>query len=281
MPVKTSPKKRKKVVFLSAITSDIGIALAHRYSEAGYVIVGTYRSVKLLPELKGIKDCHLFFCDISDKKSISRFMAQYKKLGMRWDVFISCACDPLPLKAFFDCDFDAWSASVHVNVIEQLRLLHEMYPHRKKDGIVDVVFFAGGGVNNAVLKFSAYTISKIMLIKMCEFLDAENKNINIFTVGPGWTKTKTHDFVLRHLDMDDERRRKIIAFLKSGKGTTMDDIYGCIQWLCGQGKKVAGGRNFSIVDDKWRGPRNKMLARELKKDCNMYKLRRCKNNFLI
>ncbi|HOW36110.1 MAG TPA: SDR family oxidoreductase [Candidatus Omnitrophota bacterium] len=271
----------KKTVVIISITSDIGLALAKRYAKAGYQIVGTYRSTKLLPEFRGIKDCRLFFCDVGDKKSISRFIAGYKKLHLPWDVFISCPCNPLPLKDFFKCDFNEWSDSVHVNSIEQLRLLHQMYPLRKKNKVVDVVFLAGGGVNNAVLKFSAYTVSKIMLIKMCEFLDAEDKNINIFIVGPGWTRTKTHAFVLKHVGKDDERRQKVIEFLKKGKGTTMDEIYGCIRWLCGQGRKIAGGRNFSVVNDKWQGPASKKLSQALKKDPNMYKLRRCRNDFLM
>ena len=273
-------KKNKKTIFILGISSDIGIALAKRYAKDGYTIVGTYRSKKLLGELKDIKNCHLFFCDLSDRKSISQFIEKYRKLELRWDLFISCPCNPLPLKNFFECDFDEWSDSVHINSIEQLRLLHDIYPYGKKGKILDVVFFAGGGVNNAVLRFSAYTISKIMLIKMCEFLDAENKNINIFIVGPGWTKTKTHDVVLEHVDRDDERHQKTIDFLKSGEGTTMDDIYGCIKWLSKQGRKVASGRNFSVVNDKWAGPLRKKMADVLKKDPNMYKLRRYKNDFL-
>jgi len=270
----------ERTVVIISITSDIGIALAKRYAKDGYAIIGTYRSTKLLRQLDGIKNCRLFYCDISDKKSISRFIGEFKKLGLVWDVFISCPCNPLPVKSFFDCEFDEWSDSVHVNSIEQLRLLHEIYRFRNKDKISDVIFFAGGGVNGAVMKFSAYTISKIMLVKMCEFLDHENKDLNIFIVGPGWAKTKAHDLVLKHVSWDDERRQKTIDFLKSGKGTTMDDIYGCIRWLCGQGKKVSSGRNFSIVHDAWKGPLGKKLVEELKKDVNMYKLRRYKNELL-
>jgi len=277
--MKNTLSNSKKVVVIVSVTSDIGMALAKRYAKDGYTVVGTYRSRVLLGKLKGMKNCHLFFCDISDKKSIGGFIEKYRKLGLPWDVFISCPCNPLPLKAFFESGFDEWSGSVHVNSIEQLRLLHNIYPFRNKLRVLDVVFFAGGGVNNAVLRFSAYAVSKIMLIKMCEFLDAENKNLNIFIIGPGWTRTKTHEFVLRHVDKKDERRQKVLDFLKSGKGTSLEDIYGCIQWLCGQGKKVASGRNFSVVNDKWRSPLNKKLVKALKKDSAMYKLRRHKNDW--
>jgi len=280
--VKTEkPSVNNKTVVIISITSDIGVELAKRYSHDGYTIIGTYRSTKLLNKFSGLPKCHLFYCDISDKKSIGKFKKDYSKLGIKWDIFISLPCTPLPIRPFFGCDFDEWSESVHINAIEQLRILHELHRYRKKGRIADIVLFAGGGVNNAVINFSAYTASKIMLIKMCEFLDAENKDLNIFIVGPGWTRTKTHDLVLANVDKKDEKYRKTVEFIKSGSGTSMDDIYGCIQWLCKEGKGVASGRNFSIVSDKWKGVLNKRLAAELRLDVNMYKLRRHKNDFLV
>ena len=270
----------QKVVILIAITSDIGTALAKRYSNEGYTIVGTYRSTNQLNELTDIPNCHLFSCDIGDRKSVSEFVRGYTALGWPWDTFISCPCTPLPLKAFFECSFDEWSDSIHINAIEQLGILHQLYPFRKKSQTSNVVFFAGGGVNNAVINFSAYTVSKVMLIKMCEFLDAENEDLNIFIVGPGWTKTKNHYLILENLDRTDERYQKTLNFMKNEKGTSMDDIYNCIKWLSEQGKEVASGRNFSVVNDKWKGNLSGRLSSELKNDINMYKLRRCKNDFL-
>jgi len=273
-----APKAQKVVVIIS-ITSDIGIALAKRYSGDGYTVVGTYRSKGQLNELAGVPDCHLFSCDISSKDSISEFVKGYKELDLAWDAFISCPCTPLPLEPFFESDFDEWNDSVHVNAIEQLRILHQLHPFRNKEQISNVALFAGGGINKSVVNFSAYTISKIMLIKMCEFLDSENQDLNIFIIGPGWTKTKTHNLVLEKADKAGEKYHLTQEFIKSEKGTSMDDIYGCIRWLSKQGKRAAGGRNFSVVYDKWKGEGSGDLARELAADIDMYKLRRFKNQW--
>jgi len=269
-----------KVVLLISITSDIGTALATRYASEGFTVVGTYRSTKQLNKLTNIPNCRLFSCDINDRQSVARFTKEYVELGLPWDTFISLPASPLPLKAFFRCDFDDWAGSIHINSIEQLRVLHQLYPFRNKEQVSNVVFFAAGGVNNAVVNFSALTVSKIMLIKMCEFLDAENEDLNIFIVGPGWTKTKTHHLILEHVDRTDERYQKTINFMENEEGTSMDDIYGCIKWLCEQGKEVSSGRNFSVVNDKWKGQPSTKLASELRSDSNMYKLRRSKNDFL-
>lgn len=267
---------KQKNVFISSISSDIGIALANRFTTDGYTVFGTYRSDKLLDQLEGIEKGNLYFCDLNDLNSIAASTDSFRKLKIQWDLFISCAAWPPPLTSFFDADFNQWSKSIHINAIEQLRALHAMYPLRNKNSVCPVVFFAGPGTNNAPTNFSAVTLSKIMLMKMCELLDAENSDLNPFIVGPGWTRTKTHLEVLSDPNVSVQKKKETEAFLKSGKGTSMDDIYKCITWLIDQGKNVAGGRNFSVVHDVW-GEQG--MADELRKDQNMYKLRRYRNDW--
>lgn len=268
--------KERPVAFFSSITSDIGIALAKRYAKEGYVIAGTYRSRKLLPELTDISSQHLFFCDLGDRKTIYDSVSQFSKLELRWETFISCAAWPPPLTPFFESDFEEWGYSLHVNAVEQLRVLHAIYPFRVQNHVPNVIFFAGPGTNNSVKNFSALTVSKLILIKMCELLDAENEKLNIFTIGPGWTKTKTHQLILSDPHVSAEKYNETLDFMKNRQGTSMDHIYECIRWLSAKGRGVAGGRNFSIVHDLWG---TKDLADELLGDSNMYKLRRFRNNW--
>lgn len=169
-----------KVVFILSVSSDIGFYLAKKYIKLGYTVLGTYRVFHpFLYKFPG----YLFRLDIDDEDSLKYFVNEYKKFGLKWDIFISCVGEPRPLTSFFESDFDTWERSVNTNSIRQLEVLHSMYPYMNKKGTV--VFFAAGGINNAVVDFSAYTIGKIILIKMCEYLDAENKNLKIFIVGPG------------------------------------------------------------------------------------------------
>ena len=266
----------KKVIFFSSITSDIGIALAKRYSRDGYILAGTYRSKQLLPELTSLPNCHLYYCDLNDKQTIRDSIAQFAALGLRWSTFISLAASPPPLTSFFGSDFDEWSRSIHVNAIEQLRALHGLYPLRNRAAIANVVFFAGPGTNSAVKNFSAVTVSKIMLIKICELLDGENEDLNVFIVGPGWTKTKTHELILSDPGVSPEKYKETLDFMRTQQGSSMDDIYDCIRWLSKKGRQVAGGRNFSVVHDFWGAEK---LSQELLEDTDMYKLRRHRNDW--
>ena len=266
-------------ILIVGISSDIGSELAKRYSRDGHKIIGTYRSKTKLEELRDIKNLNLIHCDLSKRESINEFINEYEKMGLKWNVLLSLPCNPLPLKGFFECDFDEWGNTVYITAIEQLRVLHHLFKFRDKNKISNIVFFAAGGINKAVINFSALTISKIMLIKMCEYLDAENKDLNVFSVGVGWTKTKTHNLILEYVDVRDERYQKTLNFMKNEDGTSMDDIYDCIKWLCEQGKEVSSGRNFSVVNDKWKGRLAERLASELRNDPDMYKLRRHRNDW--
>lgn len=270
----------KKVVLIVSITSDIGTALAKEYSKKGYEIIGTYRSRTGLSKLEGISNCHLFYCDMNDKMSMLNFFENYKELNLKWDTCILCPGTQKPVVKFFDCDFDEWSKSIHSNAIEPLRIIHEIYPLRNKNKISNVVLFAGAGSNNVVPSLSAYTTSKIMLIKMSEIMNFETEDLNVFIIGPGLTRTKMHYETLEAgREKAGANYDKTEEFMKSGEqGTAMKDIFECIYWLEEKGRDVAGGRNFSVVWDKWG---NEKLADVLKSNPDMYKLRRSGNEIKV
>lgn len=268
----------KKTIVILSVTSDIGAYLARHYLRQGHKVIGTYRSKAHAGALPKDKDFELLRCDVGKKADVVRLAKKLKSRKVRWDVFISCVGHPLPVLPFFKADFNEWGNSVYVNSIGQLHALHALHPLRAKKA--DVVLFAGGGMNGSVVNFSAYTISKIMLAKMCEFLDAENKDLNIFIVGPGWTKTKIHNIILGDKRTADAKVKETKAFLKAKQGTALPEIAECIDWLRGSGKKIASGRNFSVVYDPWRKADRKRLAAALSADRDMYKIRRKGNDFL-
>lgn len=272
-------EKRAKIknIFILGIGSDIGLALARYYLNRGDQVFGAYRSSSSIKSISVIKNIRLFKCGLGNKSGIRKCVVKYKTLGRPWDIFISCVGTMEPIGNFFKVNFDEWEKSVIVNSTAQLRFLHGLYPYRRKNSLNHAVFFAGGGTNNPFTNYSAYCASKIMLIKMCELLDDENKDLNTFIVGPGWVRTKIHAQTLQsRLAGSNYVRTK--QFLKSDiPGTDYRDIFDCINWCIDQGRQVSGGRNFSVVHDAWQ-KKEKSLARQLRADPNKFKLRRFKNN---
>jgi len=266
-----------KTVVIISISSDIGNYLADQYLSRGWKVIGTYRQKKNLSGIDGTK-VSLSKVDISKPQQIRSFIAGLKRRQVRWDRLICLAGSLLPAQDFFECDFEQWQGSLQVNAIGPLRLVHGLYPLRR--GKAQVVFFAGGGANGAVVHMSAYAISKIMLTKMTEFIDAEYPKLHVSIIGPGWTLTKIHDDILKDKTVSAAKRRQTRQDIESKPSTSLKDIDDCVEWVCSQPKSLTSGRNFSVVYDPWRQDKRQSLVAALKKDVNMYKLRRHGNGFL-
>ncbi len=239
------------------LNSDIGYYLAERYSSLGYDIIGTFRTHN-----NRVDKYKAYRCDIGNDDDINEFAANC----LEWDLFISAVGNLRPIGKFFDLDFCNWQDSVNINALAQLSVLHKIYPYRNKSKVVDAVFFAGGGVSRSVVDYSAYTLSKVMLIKMCEILNDEYADINPFIVGPGWVKTKIHYGTTPNAYNYDT----VVNFLDTGDGVSMVSIFGFIEQLRGLKKEITGGRNFSIYDAINAGDD----ITRLKGNSNLYKLRR-------
>jgi len=261
-----------KDVFILGASADIGKGLMEFFRHDGFRVAGTFRSQSFLnSETKTASDLFLN-CDFSDRASVIAMAESFKSSGRSWDVLLSAVGTMEPVGRFVDVDFDEWQKSVETNFLSQLRAFHLLYPFRRKDQVNSVVLFAGGGTNNPFRNYSAYCVSKIALIKMCELLDDECPDLNVFIVGPGWVRTKIHEQTLKLGDRAGVNYAKTREFMESNHvGTDLKDIYRCIVWGIEQGRPVAGGRNFSVVHDKWG---EESLRRNLVQDQNLFKLRR-------
>ncbi len=264
-------------VFILSVSSDIGEQLALGYLRRGFAVAGTYR--KSLPEsLSGQERFSGLRCDVASPECGSQISAFMAESGMRWDVFISCVGQLAPVGPFFEVNVDSWAASVETNGVAQLRALHAAHPFRRIDRVCHVIFFAGGGTNNPFRCYSAYCLGKIALIKMCELLDDENPDLNVFIVGTGWVRTKIHEQTLEAGPRAGDSYSKTRHFLGQNEpGTDHSTIAAMIDWGIKQGRSVAGGRNFSIVNDPW-DEGSASLAAALLADSNKFKLRRHGNH---
>lgn len=267
------------VVAVIGLGSDIGRELALRYAAESWTVWGTFRNRAGLDGLP--PDVRLTPCDLASRSSIATAVDEFRREGISWDVLVVAAGTEEPIGLFWDCDEDAWDQGMQVNALSPLRLVRQLYPLRNRSGAPSVAFFSGSGTNNAAPAYSAYCASKILLIKMCELLDAESPDTSFFIIGPGIVRTKIHDQTLRASVQSGYNYRRVVEFLGSANpGTSHDDIYACLQWCVNAGKAVIGGRNLSLVHDAWRGG-GAVLARRLAQDGNLYKLRRFGNDLRI
>ncbi|MCL4552846.1 MAG: SDR family oxidoreductase [Candidatus Marsarchaeota archaeon] len=270
--------KVRSAIIISA-SSDIGAAMGHRWLGYGWSVFGTYRSrSQAICDLDD-HGAKLAYCDLSSTACISDACSALKELCEKWDALVLCPGTLSPVGRFMDSGFSEWAQSVEVNFTSQMHVIHELLPSRRVDSDPGpcVLMFAGGGTNDAPIGCSAYTVSKIALIKMCELLSAEIPDTRFVIVGPGWVKTKIHEPTLRAGEHAGANYRRTIEKLAGDQCTPMDYVLDCCDWLINAPREVISGRNFSVVFDKW-GTRD--LEEALLQDPNMYKLRRHGNDRL-
>ena len=267
--------KPLKQILIQAISSDIGYELAVHWKDQGYQVRGTYR--KMNKQLLSLVNSGLEVvqCDLTERTSIDA-AAQWSADLPNWDVLVLAAGTQDPVGLFTDTDIDEWEASVYQNFIGQVRFLSRVLPSRNlsQDHPPVVLMFAGGGTNSATTNYSAYTISKIACIKMCELLDAEVPDTIFTIVGPGWVDTKIHEATLRSAESAGRNYSKTLEMLDNNLCNPMTSVIECCEWIIHAPKEIIGGRNFSTVHDPW----NSDLSREVENDSNNFKLRRFGND---
>jgi NAD(P)-dependent dehydrogenase (short-subunit alcohol dehydrogenase family) len=269
--------REDRTVFIAAISSDIGRELALMYRAQGFGVIGTYRDEAGIESLRADSGIELIACDVERPESINAAVEATGRLEKPWDLFIGAVGQLAPIGRLFETDVDAWCASVTVNSIAQLRLLHGLYPWRRRRDLTRIAFLVGGGINGPFGNYSAYCLGKITLVKVCELLDDEYEDIHAVAIGTGWVNTKIHRQTLNAAERAGENYRRTYEFVTSNQpGTTYGEIFDCIEWCFAQDRAITGGRNFSVVHDPWRDG-GEILTGALAASDDKYKLRRSGN----
>jgi len=267
-----SLRKPLKVIVLAA-SSDIGGHLVEHFLYKGAVVVGTYRNrTHQVTKLENM-GAKLFPLDLTSGDQIISFVEKLQSMEFSWNTFISAVGLLEPINSFFSTNFDYWEDSVIINSTGQMRILHAVHGLREQSGLSKVLFFAGGGTNSAFDNYSAYCIGKLALIKMTELLHSENLDLQVSIIGTGWVNTKIHQQTLDAGESAGSNLNKTLQFIANSKNdvVSLETVTECIDWCLSAPRNAVGGRNFSLVHDRWREPK---FVEELIANPNSYKLRR-------
>jgi len=246
--------------------------LALRWIEQGLYVAGTYRTST--DDVIGLKSlgADLIDCVLEDSAAVDRAGLHFSKKHFSRVVLAAGTQEPIGL--FGDVNFEQWVKSFEVNFLGQLRFLHNLLQNGGLTGS-RVLFFAGGGTNNATQRYSAYTISKIASIKMVELLAAEYPGTSFSIIGPGWVKTKIHEATLNEPLQSGQNYETTLEHFQKNDFFEMEKLMECIDWIFEERPDLVSGRNFSAVYDQWG---SSSLQDALEGDPNLYTLRRFGND---
>ena len=251
--------------------------MANYWLSKGHSVSGTYRNKSDITKDLEASNVDLYYLDLKSTQSCKEFLNQISS-DYKWDALIIGAGDQNPVGQFLKTDFETWEDSIRINFVGQMEVLQKMIKFANVKSKISPVclFFAGGGTNNAVKNYSAYTISKIASIKMVELLDAEISNISFTIIGPGWVKTKIHQATLNSSYAEiGENFHKTKQMLDNDLCFPIEKVVMCCDWIIHQKRNLISGRNFSAVHDPWSDSRIKKIAN----NSDLFKLRRYGNNF--
>lgn len=260
---------KSSCTLIIGITSGIGSSLASHLKSLGFNVVGTVRNEKASLKCEYVT----YPLDLSSCESIDSFINLFSKNHV-WNKIIFCPAVMSPIGRFDSVDINHWLNTFNINFSNQVYLLHSILPF-STGPCSQVLFFAGGGTNSAPKHYSAYTLSKIALIKLVELLNEEIESTSFTILGPGWVKTKIHDQSLEpslhHLSSYQETQRR----LKDSDFIDMDQVISSVMWILSQDKDTVGGRNFSTAHDPFYSDD---FTKKLLSDSDVFKLRRHGNH---
>lgn len=262
-----------KKAIVAGIDSGLGSLIANHLASKEWEILGTTRRTGLESN-KYQKEFMIRKCDFSNSQSIDNCAGEILSVYGDWDVLILAIGVLDPIGAFKSSNFEQWQSSFSINFLGQMRFIQNLLKNSSDTADHLVLTFAGGGTNGPTPNFSSYTLAKIALIKAMELLASEIPTSKFISLGTGWMDTPIHTQTLKAGPSAGDSYFETLKRLESNDFGRSSDLLNFLDWVFSADKEITSGRNFSLQGDPWRGWE---LSEELKKDTNMFKLRRFRN----
>ncbi|MBT3409049.1 SDR family NAD(P)-dependent oxidoreductase, partial [Candidatus Woesearchaeota archaeon] len=235
----------KKNILILATNSDFSQNLSPFFFKNNWNLYGTSRS-----SVNASNFIKVFTCDFSDENSVTNAIKKIRETKIVFDLILNCVGILDPIGYFKNSNCEDWKKNIVINSLNPIYLIKEILSLQLNKNKTNVIFFSGSGTNDPAINYSAYTSSKILLIKLTEILDAEYKNVIFTILGPGVVDTKIHQQTFRASAKAGENLDKLKEYYNNhDKFTSYNKIYDFIDWVIRNKKNIVGGRNFSILND--------------------------------
>ena len=189
-------KKRKKfhdkVIVITGASSGLGLNIAKEFiKENAKISICARRLEKLKKNFKNEKNVFFQRVDISNQKSIKRFLNKTVKKFGKIDILINNAGIAYNSK-IEDINLRKLKKSFEVNLFAPVVFLKETLKVMKKNNYGRIINVSSGGAVNCAETFFPYSSSKAALNTLTKTLSKElkNYNIKINTMSPGPCKTE-------------------------------------------------------------------------------------------
>ena len=213
----------KAIAVVTGASSGIGAASARALAKHGYTVVGGARRVDRLKRAMGPSGLALEL-DVTERKSVDRFVAEVRKRYGRIDVLINNAGGALGLAPVAEANDEDWTGMWKVNVFGLMLMTRACLPLLRKakvGHIVNIGSIAGfetykGGAGYTAVKHAVRAISRTLRLEL------NGEPIRVTEIAPGLVET---EFSLVRFKGDRTAAKAVYTGLKP---LTAEDVADCV-----------------------------------------------------
>jgi 3-oxoacyl-[acyl-carrier protein] reductase len=182
---------------ITGASRGLGAALARAYWEAGASLMLAARSAAGLKALaaslppRAGQRVIVRAADLADPAAPAELAATAWEAFPVLDILVNNAAIQGPIGPTWDNNWDAWQATVRVNLLTPVALCRLCAPRMAAQGGGKIINLSGGGATGPRPGFSAYATAKAGLVRFTETLAAElqERGVEVNAVSPGMLNT--------------------------------------------------------------------------------------------
>ncbi len=204
----------KKFALVTGCSRGLGIELAERLIELGYVVIGVSLTKKSWPAAKkriSAENFYLLEADVSREDKVKKLFTAVKKITPRIDLLVNSAAYGGRLQPIETESLKEFETHLRVNLISVFLMCRAALPLLKlgsKPVVMNISSMAGV---RAVPRLAGYSASKFGVLAITEALAKENPDwLKAVTVCPGGMNTKMRSDLF---GLEDAARQQTPAFV--------------------------------------------------------------------
>ncbi|MFQ5585180.1 MAG: SDR family NAD(P)-dependent oxidoreductase [Calditrichia bacterium] len=193
----------KRNIFITGGSLGIGFSVAKKCAEEGAKVIIAARNLDNLvtakSRLASISGGHeIRVLDVSSLNDVQIVVNELKEKEYKIDGLVNCAGIYGPIGASHNISPELFIQAININLIGTFLVCHCFVNAFLDKGLKKIVNFSGGGAASPFPNFSAYSASKVAIVRLTENLSIElkEKKININAVAPGFVVTRLHEETL-------------------------------------------------------------------------------------
>lgn len=251
-------KLKDKVAIITGGGRGIGqaIALAFAIEGAGVVVASRTLSevMETAAQVKAMgRRAIAVEADVAQREDVDKIVRTAIYEFGKVDILVNSAGVQGPIGPMVTNDIDEWIQTVHINLIGTLLCTRAVLPimiERRQGKIINL---SGGGATSPRPHFSAYSASKVAVIRLTETVAEEVKefNIQVNAIAPGAVNTRMLDEVLTAGNAAGEKALAEAKRQQETGGTSPEIPAALAVFLASDKSNGLTGRLISAVWDDW------------------------------